>query len=270
MKVIVKATILVLMLATAAFAQYREGKPDLMLKFPPDTLFLGDNIFNKNAVGQTLVDTVKPGETAIFQVRVQNDVESAQGMSDNITVKGTKEDSGWTVRYFTNLTGGTDITVNVIGTGWSTGKLDRGDYKQMRAEVTPPADAQPGNQFVVTLTGTSENDPNKQDVIKAITTVLGTTGEKESASSNGYFLKVSSELLQISFGLARNEEARLEIYDIVGRPVAVLRRGMTQAGSYSFEWDGKDDGNEAVPSGVYFVRLKTDSYSATARLVLVR
>lgn len=270
MKIIVNVTLALLALTTTALGQYREGKPDLMIKLPPDTIFLGDNIYNKNAVGQTIEDTIKLGETAIFQVRVQNDVDSDQGFRDNITVKGTKEDSGWTVHYFTGLTGGSEITVNVIGTGWTTGTLDRGDYKHIRAEVTPSGDAQPGSQFIVTLTGISENDPNKQDVVKAITTVVGIVGVKESGSSMDYFLAVSSESLLISYGVARSENVRLEIYDIVGRPVRVLRADEAQPGSYSLTWDGKDGEGEEAPSGVYFVRLKADSYSATARLVLVR
>ncbi|GAH25605.1 unnamed protein product, partial [marine sediment metagenome] len=35
-------------------------------------------------------------------------------------------------------------------------------------------------------------------------------------------------------------------------------------------WDGKDDQNRQLPTGVYFVKLQTDEYVETDKLILIR
>jgi heparinase II/III-like protein len=46
---------------------------------------------------------------------------------------------------------------------------------------------------------------------------------------------------------------------------------MTQAGSrYSITWDGTDEYDDPVPSGIYFYRLKNDSFSQTKKMLLLK
>ncbi len=263
--------LVLLTITTAVFAQYRVGKPDLMSKFPVEVDFTGDNIYNDNAIGQIKYDTVNAGEKAIFQLRVQNDAEY-QGMKDNITVKGTKEDSGWTVRYFDAHTGGQDITVNVTGTGWSTGLLSTGAYQNIRVEVTPPADASIGTTFIVEINGKSNNEPNKTDLNKEFTTVGGLAVD-ESVHAGRFFLETSAKASsdpEITYGITKESAVRLVVYDALGRQLRTIEQGRLKAGTYSVKWNGLDNNGNALPAGVYFVRLASDSSSATARLVLVR
>ena len=55
----------------------------------------------------------------------------------------------------------------------------------------------------------------------------------------------------------------LIIYDILGREVATLVDEQLKPGSYEVEWDAS-----AYPSGVYFYRLQTESFSETKKLIL--
>jgi hypothetical protein len=57
----------------------------------------------------------------------------------------------------------------------------------------------------------------------------------------------------------------LRVYDVYGREVASLVDGVRSAGSYSVELNG---GN--MSSGVYFVRLYSNSYSQTIKLLLTK
>ena len=54
------------------------------------------------------------------------------------------------------------------------------------------------------------------------------------------------------------------------RPSTELR--MTQAGSntYSVVWDGTDDSNKSVSSGIYFYKLKSGNYEKTKKMLLLR
>ncbi|MGA9364299.1 MAG: FlgD immunoglobulin-like domain containing protein [Bacteroidota bacterium] len=74
----------------------------------------------------------------------------------------------------------------------------------------------------------------------------------------------------IQYDLPQGGSVLLEIYDPLGRMVRTLVRAEKAAGSHAVFWDGTNDGNEFVPSGVYFYRLVTPSFVQTRKMLLVR
>ncbi len=70
---------------------------------------------------------------------------------------------------------------------------------------------------------------------------------------------------RISYVLAHDGEVRLTIYDVAGRLVERLVDGPKSAGDHVATWDA-----HGRPSGVYFYRLETDSFSATRKLVILK
>jgi subtilisin-like proprotein convertase family protein len=75
---------------------------------------------------------------------------------------------------------------------------------------------------------------------------------------------------QIRFGLPRAEEVELSVFNVEGRKVATLAKGLHEPGSYTVEWNGNDEGGRRVASGIYFYRLKTRSFDATKKMLLMR
>jgi len=69
----------------------------------------------------------------------------------------------------------------------------------------------------------------------------------------------------ISFSLAGESEVAMEVFDILGRKVAVLSQGLMEAGQYRITWEA---GNE--PSGVYFYRLRAGESEQTRRMLLLK
>ncbi|GEM_PF-959347 len=69
----------------------------------------------------------------------------------------------------------------------------------------------------------------------------------------------------ISYRLPFNSSVTLKVYDVLGREVETLVSDHQNAGSYSVTFNV---GN--LPSGIYFYRLKTGTYSETKKLVLLR
>jgi hypothetical protein len=59
----------------------------------------------------------------------------------------------------------------------------------------------------------------------------------------------------VQFSLDRAARVRLEVYDMLGRQMAVLARGLYPSGIYTFEWNGTGADGRPQPSGVYYVRL---------------
>ena len=74
----------------------------------------------------------------------------------------------------------------------------------------------------------------------------------------------------LPYSLAEAGRARVAIYDVSGRRVAVLADGQHERGAHSVIWPGRDDSGRAVGSGVYFGKMHAKGYEETRKLVLLR
>jgi ligand-binding sensor domain-containing protein len=82
----------------------------------------------------------------------------------------------------------------------------------------------------------------------------------------------------ITYALPRQVEVKLEIVDLLGRHVRTLVNQTQPAGRYSIAWDGRNEQDQVVASGVYIYRLRAGDPSAgsgqgfvqTRRMALVR
>lgn len=74
----------------------------------------------------------------------------------------------------------------------------------------------------------------------------------------------------IRYTVNTEKPVRLEVYDLLGRRVATLVDAVRRPGSYSTMWDGRDDGGELLPSGLYMYRLEAGGNTLTRRCTIVR
>ncbi|MEW5995580.1 MAG: T9SS type A sorting domain-containing protein, partial [Candidatus Zixiibacteriota bacterium] len=74
----------------------------------------------------------------------------------------------------------------------------------------------------------------------------------------------------IRFYLPRAARAKLTVYNILGRQVAVLLDRRVPQGFSEVVWDGTDYSGSEVASGVYFYCLKSDGATLTRRMVLLK
>jgi flagellar hook assembly protein FlgD len=74
----------------------------------------------------------------------------------------------------------------------------------------------------------------------------------------------------IEFMLPQDGRVKMCVYDVTGKRVATLLDRLTEAGNYSFRWNGKDNGENILPVGVYFIRLNTPVTSLTKKVILLR
>jgi hypothetical protein len=73
-----------------------------------------------------------------------------------------------------------------------------------------------------------------------------------------------------TFDVTQSGNVGVDVYDSTGRLVRRLLDESRSAGQLSVQWDGRDDSGRAVPSGIYFYRLETDTTSETHKLTIVR
>ncbi len=74
----------------------------------------------------------------------------------------------------------------------------------------------------------------------------------------------------IAFGLRTESSVRLDVLNVEGRRVRSLAGTVMAAGDHRIDWDGRNDHGQALPSGVYWVRLETPDIQDTQKLVLLR
>ena len=74
----------------------------------------------------------------------------------------------------------------------------------------------------------------------------------------------------IVFSLPRAQEASLRIYDLQGKLVRTLVRGVQAAGRHEVTWQGRNDSDGAVASGLYFYRLTTDAGEQVRKMTLLK
>ncbi len=74
----------------------------------------------------------------------------------------------------------------------------------------------------------------------------------------------------IEYALPEAAIVELSIYDILGQRVRTLVSGQQGAGFYRLAWDGRDQADQAVASGVYFYRLATAGFSQTRKMTLLK
>ncbi|UCE18768.1 MAG: T9SS type A sorting domain-containing protein [Gemmatimonadota bacterium] len=62
----------------------------------------------------------------------------------------------------------------------------------------------------------------------------------------------------------------LRIFNLLGQEVRILVNEVKEPGYYTVTWDGKGENGIDVPSGIYFYRLKTETFAAIRKMILMK
>ncbi|MGB2803957.1 MAG: T9SS type A sorting domain-containing protein [Candidatus Zixiibacteriota bacterium] len=76
----------------------------------------------------------------------------------------------------------------------------------------------------------------------------------------------------IEYSVAREGPVQvgLKVYNVAGQLVKILVDEVKSSGEYEVTWNGKNENNEEVASGIYFYKLKVSDYIETKKMVLLR
>ena len=74
----------------------------------------------------------------------------------------------------------------------------------------------------------------------------------------------------IDYSIPRASHVHVAIYNIRGEFIKTLINGFKDVGHHSIKWDGTDEGDQEVSSGVYFYRMMAEGFCESIRLVLVK
>lgn len=75
----------------------------------------------------------------------------------------------------------------------------------------------------------------------------------------------------IVYTLARDTEVKLTVFNLAGQFVRTLMNRVRQRpGTYSINWDGKDEAGSSLASGVYVYRIEAGSFVDSKKMILLR
>jgi hypothetical protein len=69
----------------------------------------------------------------------------------------------------------------------------------------------------------------------------------------------------INFQLPKSSHVTIEVFDIMGRSIAVLLNSEQAAGNHHLTWNASE-----LPSGMYFYKLITDDFNMVGRMMLLK
>ena len=84
-------------------------------------------------------------------------------------------------------------------------------------------------------------------------------------SINSVYPNPFNPVTTIDFVLSQTSSIRISVYDITAREIANLHNGVKEAGSHQITWDAKNQ-----PSGLYFLKMVSDGFMQTQKLILLK
>jgi hypothetical protein len=240
-------------------------KPDMRIRGPQEgTAWIGNNIYSPTGKNQRVVANLKPGQTAVFDLLIQND-ETDDDMFILFGIPSPRSEVE--VKYFNAPSGGRDITDAICGSGWKTAVLSVGQSKTLRVQAKALAGAPAGLAFDLSVWAASVSDPYyRKDLVKAgVKTVAATAAAQVTALT----VLPTAAGAEVRFVLSAAAPVTATIRNLAGRPVRALCRDREcPAGGSTLLWDGRSDGGLSVPSGAYLVELTTTSPDGARSRVL--
>ena len=108
-----------------------------------------------------------------------------------------------------------------------------------------------------------------------ILTVYSEEGEQSLEIPKEYYLEQNypnpfNPETVISFGLPKEGDVSLTIYNTIGQAIRTLVSGRMASGQHRIVWDGLDNDGERVESGIYIYRLITDTFRSTRKMIYIR
>ncbi len=77
-------------------------------------------------------------------------------------------------------------------------------------------------------------------------------------------------LTHIEYQLEQSGSVQLDVYNQTGQWMSRLVSATQSAGSYQVTWDGMDANGNALPSGIYYARLTSETLSQTIKMLMIR
>ncbi|RLC49856.1 MAG: hypothetical protein DRH79_08465 [Candidatus Cloacimonadota bacterium] len=91
---------------------------------------------------------------------------------------------------------------------------------------------------------------------------------------NGNYPNPFNPVTTIGYSIKETGNVTLEVYNLRGQLVKRLVNEVKQTGDYTVNWNGTDNSNKSVSSGVYFYKMVSEGnigrYTSTKKMILMK
>jgi hypothetical protein len=122
--------------------------------------------------------------------------------------------------------------------------------------------------------GTQHGVAFQGDTLKIFHLALDATNVQSPVLPEDYSLfnapNPFNTLTDILYTLSSAATTRLQIYDVLGKRVRLLKQADEPAGQYRVTWNGTDERGQSVGSGVYFYQLFVNEHAVGRKMLLLK
>ena len=104
----------------------------------------------------------------------------------------------------------------------------------------------------------------------AVTKISSGPNGVPEALSVGSYPNPFNATANVSFALPEDGLVHVDVYNVIGQRVRELVNDVRTAGVHTVTWNGMDDQGQEVPSGMYFLSVRTRDESAVVKLNLLK
>lgn len=121
----------------------------------------------------------------------------------------------------------------------------------------------------------TSNDPeNLTQTVPVELVITGTEGEDNLIPSvtelKGNYPNPFNPETNINFNTSQESNVKITVFNIKGQKVTTLVDEIMPAGVHSISWNGKDENDRSVTSGVYFYTMEAGKYHTTKKMMLLK
>ncbi|MDA3813752.1 MAG: lamin tail domain-containing protein, partial [Candidatus Cloacimonetes bacterium] len=116
-------------------------------------------------------------------------------------------------------------------------------------------------------------DDGVSEIVEVPFTFNGTEGNEiviAATKLHGNYPNPFNPVTNIAYSIKDAGKVTLQVYNIKGQLVKTLVNEVMETGDHTAIWNGKDNTSKSVSSGVYFYKMKTQTYNSTKKMILMK
>jgi hypothetical protein len=143
--------------------------------------------------------------------------------------------------------------------------------------VEPPIEIHEGDEFAAIqgildyswdIYGLSPRVP--EDIIAEVSNDDDIYAPVANAELHDNYPNPFNPTTNLKFSLKEAANVELTIYNVKGEKVKTVANGDFASGSHSIEWNGKDNNNKNVSSGVYYFKMRSGRFTRSKKMILLK